>query len=99
MDNQLQNSQEGSGLTMRQSEIAKFLIVAHERAADEPKNLINMVKDLDKEFPQMSVDDFKTVLRNGGLGMYGMIYKLSTLQICVWIRKYLDDKNYFKSPI
>ena len=47
--------------------------------------------DISSEFPQMKEEDITKALRNGGLGMYGDVYRLGSLQICIWIRQYIKD--------
>jgi hypothetical protein len=69
------------------------IAVAFERTSTEPFNIDNMVKDVINEFGDVQKDDIIKAIRNGGLGMYGKTYKLSTQEICIWIRSYLKEKE------
>lgn len=69
------------------------LSFAFERTGTEPYNLDGIADDVITEFPNISENGIKSALRNGGLGKYGRTYKLTTQEVCIWIRKYLEDTN------
>lgn len=74
-------------------ELMPSLILAMERTELEMKNVKATIKDIATEFRFMNLKDVKTALRNGALSMYGKSYKLSTQEICFWIREYLREKD------
>lgn len=81
--------------TLKQS-----IVVAFERTGTTPLNaeqIDSMAEDVLSEFPDITDSEIKKALRNGGLGKYGKTYKLTTQELCIWIRQYLDD-NTFKAP-
>lgn len=80
-------------MTELEDNLRKSIIIAFERTNTEPYNIDNMVCDLLSEFKHLSVKDFTTALRNGGLGMYGRTYRLSTQEVCYWLREYQKKKN------
>lgn len=41
----------------------------------------------------MNEDHILKAIRNGSLGRYGKTFKLSTQEICIWIREYADDND------
>jgi hypothetical protein len=51
-----------------------------------------MINDVLTEFPRVSEDTFIKAIRNGSLGKYGKTYKLSTQDVCVWVREYRKSK-------
>jgi hypothetical protein len=62
---------------------------AFERTRTEPFKIDGMVGDVLSEFPRVSSDKITEAIRNGSLGKYGRTYKLSTQEICFWIREHI----------
>ena len=54
-----------------------------------------MFEDIKFRFPDISTHELSECLKNGGLGVYGEIFgnRITSLIVCTWISKYLDDKN------
>lgn len=71
----------------------KCMVMAFNRTNTEPFDITSTMKDVFSEFPKLTENDLKTALRNGGLGKYGKTYKLSTQEICVWIREYMKERK------
>ncbi|MCV6900884.1 hypothetical protein OE165_28020, partial [Escherichia coli] len=67
--------------------------IAFERVGTEPYNIENMINDVIAEFPRITEKTFTPAIRNGSLGKYGKTYKLSTKDLCIWIREYLKSKT------
>lgn len=44
-------------------------------------------------FPNMTKKDIFAAIKNGGTGFYGSVFKMSCLEICIWIRKYQKDNR------
>jgi hypothetical protein len=91
--NNLQKSPQQQELQIRESSLNLSIAVAIERTKTEPFIIQPMVQDILSEFPRISNDDFTLAIRNGSLGKYGKTYKLSTQEVCFWIREYLKEKN------
>jgi hypothetical protein len=93
--NNLDKSHQQQGITTQISneELKLAIAVAFERTSTEPFNIDNMVKDVINEFGRHQKDDIIKAIRNGGLGLYGKTFKLSTQEICICIRSYLTDKQ------
>ena len=93
----LQDSQTKSEKTKtvnpRQIDLEKSLLFAFERTKTEPFDVTGLVQDVLSEFPKLGGTDFILALRNGSLGMYGRTFKLSTQEICFWIREFIKSKN------
>ena len=91
----LPESQMKSGAEMtirennRKADLQDALFFAFERTKTDPFDVSGLVKDVLTEFPKLSGDSIIIALRNGGLGMYGRTFKLSTQEVCYWIREYL----------
>lgn len=60
-----------------------------ERLGMDFKNIDRTTKDIEQEFRLCTLKQIREALRNGSLGLYGRTYKLSTQEVCVWIREYL----------
>jgi hypothetical protein len=91
--NKLDNYQPSQELITRVSNIEASVVIAFERTLTEPYNINNMVKDIISEFPRISPEEIVKAIRNGSLGKYGKTYKLSTQEVCIWIREYLKEKS------
>lgn len=91
--NNLQKLPQQQELQIRESSLNLSIAVAIERTKTEPFIIQPMVQDILSEFPKISNDDFTLAIRNGSLGKYGKTYKLSTQEVCLWIREYLKEKN------
>lgn len=85
--------QNKSDLTTPNCNIKQSLILALERTNTIAFDLSNMILDIQTEFSRVSEQDIQKAIRKGALGEYGITYKLSTQVVCVWIRKYLENKN------
>ena len=72
------------------------LTLAFSRTGSEfDKNLANSIYfDVVEAFPDITLDEFTQALKNGGLGMYGKTYKLTSQEVCIWIRNYLNDTRF-----
>lgn len=79
-------------ITTQQSNLMKYIAVAFERTNTEVVNIEKMSFDIISEFKNLPDEDFKKAIRNGGLGKYGRTYKLSTQEVCIWVREYLKEK-------
>lgn len=95
--NNLQTSQTNLELTIRESKISQSIAVAFQRTGTDPYNIEMMVNDIKTEFKFLSDDEIQKAIRNGGLGKYGKTYKLTTQEVCIWIREYLKERNKNRS--
>lgn len=77
----------------RKEHLTTCILFAFERTKTEPFNIENMIDDVLEEFPRMSDETFRAAIRNGSLGVYGRTFKLSTQEVCFWIREYIRNKN------
>jgi hypothetical protein len=82
-------------VNQRQQDLQNALLFAFERTKTEPFDVTGLIQDVLSEFPKAGGADFIIALRNGSLGMYGRTFKLSTQEICFWVREYLKqfEKN------
>ena len=79
------------------NDVKLSVVVAFERTGTDVKNIENIVTDLMLEFSHVNTNDILQAIRNGGLGMYGKTYKLTTQEICIWIRTYLKENSPVKA--
>ena len=54
------------------------------------------IYDVLEEFPRVKETDLILAIRKGSLGMYGRTFKLSTQEVCYWIRQYTNPKQQDK---
>lgn len=73
--------------------IKPSLVLVMERTEQDLKNIDNTIEDICSEFPRLKIKTLKEILRNGSLAKYGKTYKLSTQEICFWIREYYKQQN------
>jgi hypothetical protein len=65
-----------------------------QRTEMELKNIDETIEDIYSEFKNISLKEIKSAIRNGSLAKYGRSYRLSTQEVCYWIREYLkENKN------
>jgi len=76
-----------------EDELKRSLILVMQRLNMELPNVNDTITDIASEFPYLKLRDVINSLRKGSLGNYGRTYKLSTQEICVWIRKNTETKN------
>ena len=62
---------------------------AFERTRSEAFDITEMVRDILTEFPRLSSDRLIEAIRNGSLGKYGRTFRLSTQEVCYWIREHI----------
>ena len=79
--------------TNKKQDLLTALILAFERTRSEPFDVTGLMQDVLTEFSNINSDEIITALRLGGLGMYGRTFKLSTQEVCFWIRQYLKEKQ------
>jgi hypothetical protein len=73
------------------------IATAFERTGTEPYNIDGMIRDIYSEFPKLDEAQIKKAIRNGGLGVYGKTFKLTTQEVCIWIRNYHNEIR-FRAP-
>ena len=79
-------------LRTRTSDLTESIGVSFERTNTLPRDVKNIVEDVDSEFEGMSTVHLQKAIRNGSLGCYGKTYgELTTQEICIWIRKYISE--------
>ena len=93
--NNLEKSQHEQGKCIQTFEplLRIAIATAFERTGTDPYNIDSMVNDIFTEFPNITEEQITKSMRNGGLGMYGKTYKLTTQEVCIWIRTYLKDSG------
>lgn len=62
----------------------------------ELKNINETIEDIYIEFPNLTIDEIIKAIRSGSLAKYGRPFKLSTTEICFWIREYKKEINKSK---
>lgn len=79
--------------TLISKELIASLGVAEQRTDLKFKNIVESHTDVLNEFSNIPIDKIQKAIRNGSLGKYGQTYRLSTQEICRWIREYNKPKT------
>ena len=103
--NNLKALQQTSELTTQTSKklevIKQSMALAFERTNLPVFNIESLSNDVLSEFKNKDVSLITKAIRNGSLGLYGRTYRISTQEVCIWIREYLKtnpvSRNDFKS--
>lgn len=74
----------------KENKLKISIAFAFERTRSDPFKIDAMVKDILEEFPKLTSDKITEAIRNGSLGKYGRTFRLSTQEVCYWIRKYTE---------
>ena len=67
--------------------------MAMQRLEMELSSIDQTINDINTEFSFVTLSDVRKAIRKGSLAQYGRSYKLSTQEVCYWIREYLKEKN------
>ena len=70
-----------------------FLAIAMQRTEMEMKNLDTCIEDISSEFNYLNLWQIKEAIRLGSLAKYGRSYKLSTQEVCFWIREFIKENK------
>ena len=76
-----------------ESNLKKSLVLAMERTGLEFLNIDSTINDIISEFEYTSLFDVIESLRLGSLGKYGKSFRLSTQEVCYWIREYIKENK------
>lgn len=71
------------------SNLKLSIAFAFERTRSEPFKIDGMISDILTEFPRLSSEKITEAIRNGSLGKYGRTFRLSTQEVCFWIREHI----------
>lgn len=64
-----------------------------DRVGMDFKDINNTIQDIRAEFKYLTLKQIREALRNGSLGLYGNTFRLSTQEVCIWIRKHTQTKS------
>lgn len=75
--------------------IAASILLAFERTATKPERIEGLLRDVLNEFDYLPTEQITEAIKKGSLGYFGSCYKISTLQICLWIREFIKNERTF----
>lgn len=98
-----QKSEEITQAFKNKSTLLMSVEIALERTNTPLFKLDNLVSDVLEEFKGKDIELITKAIRNGSLGLYGRTYKMSTQEVCIWIREYLKThkvslNNFVSNP-
>ena len=80
--------------TSKNKELIQLSVaVALERTNSPALKVDSLVNDILEEFKNYDIDQITKAIRNGSLGLYGRTYRMSTQEVCIWIREYLKTNK------
>jgi len=62
-----------------------------ERTQSDLPNIDGAIEDVINEFPNIEFYRIKQAIKNGSLGHYGRTYRMSTQEVCIWIKEYIKQ--------
>lgn len=81
-------------LTFKKQDIlTQSVSIAVERTGSTAFNPKNLIKDVLDEFKDVNINLITEAIKKGSLGAYGRTYKMSTQEVCIWIREYLKTNK------
>lgn len=94
MNNLEKSQQQPESCTQEfKSTLQLSIATAFERTGTVPYNVDTMINDITTEFKHKDLNTLLKAIRNGALGMYGKTYKLTTQEVCIWIREYIREEG------
>ena len=76
-------------------ELEQSIVLAFERVNILPENVISIANDVRLAFPKYTTDELTTAIRKGSFGEFGRTYRMSTQEICIWVREHVGYKPDF----
>ena len=76
--------------------IKQSMALAFERTNLPVFDIDNLSNDILKEFENKDINLITSAIRNGSLGVYGRTYRMSTQEVCIWVREYLKTNKVSK---
>lgn len=67
------------------------LILVMDRLNDTSLNALRCTTDIIDIFGRMPLENIKLAIKNGSTGKYGRTYKLTTQEVCYWIREFIKE--------
>lgn len=83
-----QQQLENNILTSKIQITTASVALAFERTNLPMFNTDKLVLDVLKEFENTPIKDITKAIKKGSLGHYGRTYRMSTQEVCLWIREY-----------
>lgn len=79
-------------INIRKLEIQASVLFSMRRTSTTELDIENTVQDIISEFYHIPQEKIIKAIRVGSLGRYGLTYKLTTQQICIWIREFIKEE-------
>jgi len=79
--------------------IEKSIFLAFERTGlviNSMASIQNICHDLKSVFPNIKEENIIAAIKEGALGAYGRTYRMSSQEICIWVRSYLKANPEMK---
>lgn len=73
--------------------VSKSISASILRVGLEPVEPNLILTDIEREFKSVDVKSIQEAIRLGSTGKYGRTYRLTSQEVCFWIREYLKEKN------
>ena len=68
------------------------IALAFQRVNVEPVKVSEIAEDVKKAFPKCTENELIEAIRRGALGEFGRTYRMSTQEVCIWIREHVGHK-------
>jgi hypothetical protein len=71
--------------------IQTSLIFVMKRLDDKTLDIKLTTEAIFETFSRMPLENIKLAIKNGSTGKYGRTYKLTTQEVCYWIREFIEE--------
>jgi hypothetical protein len=92
MKNNLQISQNQLEKNIQKcKKLSLSVSLAFERVGLEPKRVEEISKDIVYKFNNVEEKHIIQAIKNGALGDYGRTFRMSTQEVSIWIKKFIEE--------
>lgn len=74
-----------------EGKLPKSIVLAFQRVNIQPERVMGISDDIKRTFPKIEEKDLIEAIRRGALGEFGRTYRMSTQEVCIWIREHLKS--------
>lgn len=69
--------------------LPKAIVLAFQRVNVQPERIMGISDDVKRAFPKIEEKDLIEAIKRGALGEFGRTYRMSTQEVCIWVREHL----------
>lgn len=74
-------------------QLSQSIVLAFKRVNVQPERVLDIAEDIVKTFPTIDEKDLIEAVKRGALGEFGRTYRMSTQEVCIWVREYIKSTS------